>query len=342
MFHLDLKLLRGFNAVACESSVTRAAERLNLTQPTVSGQIKELEQALGFVLFHRTSRRVTLSEQGERLLPLVQSLLARAEDVRHEAEAMQHASKTRFRLGASMYSMDFADRIELLDAFVAAMPNIHYAIDNRLQSAHVPDLLNDRLDAALLLGLAVPSSLAEVRDRYLAPGHIVNEIQYPDTLQRIVFRRRQIGLLVPADSDLALMDVVTRDSLRGRRVAMLGIEHGEQIVNPMANFLLESGAMPISLAESNALAIERYAQRHNVCAIGIGWFPTPSGLVCKPVEGFDFHLDYSLALGSSANHAAQRFFAFAKDWQAARLSFDAAVLGLADDAVTPAAHDVVP
>ncbi len=328
MFHLDLKLLRSFNAVAMESSVTRAAERLNLTQPTVSGQLKELEQALGFSLFHRTSRRVTLTDQGDRLLPLVQSLLGRAEDVRSEVEAMQHASKTRFRLGASMYSMDFSDRIELLDAFSAAMPSIRYVIDNRLQSAQVPDLLNDRLDAALLLGLAVPSSPSETRDRYLDPGYIVNEIQYPESLQRLVFRRRRIGLLVPEMSELARMDVISRDALRGWRVAMLGIEHGEQVVNPMANFLIANGAMPISLAEGNALAIERYAQRNNICAIGIGWFPTPAGLVRKPVEGFDFSLDYSLVLGVGANQAARRFFDFARDWQAAREQMGASLTGV--------------
>lgn len=318
MFHLDLKLLRSFNAVATELSVTRAAQRLNLTQPTVSGQLKELEQALGFSLFHRTSRRVSLTEQGERLLPMVQSLLSRAEDVRHEVEAMQHASKTRFRLGAPMYSMDFADRIELLEAFGPAMPGYRFVIDNRLQSALVPDLLNDRLDAALLLGLAVPSNPADARERYVNAGYIANEIQYPDTLDRVVFRRRQIGLLVPEDSEFAQMDVIARDALRGWRIAMLGAEHGEQVIDPMANFLVSNGAMPISLPEGNALAVERYAQRNNICAIGIGWFPTPSGLVRRKVEGFDFHLDYSLVLGSGANSAARRFFEFARQWQAAR------------------------
>lgn len=320
MFHLDLKLLRSFNAVAIESSVTRAAQRLNLTQPTVSGQLKELEQALGFSLFHRTSRRVSLTEQGERLLPMVQALLGKAEDVRHEVEAMQHVAKTRFRLGAPMYSMDFADRIELLEAFGSAMPDCRFVIDNRLQSALVPDLLNDRLDAALLLGLAVASSPAETRERYVAAGYIANEIQYPDSLERVVFRRRQIGLLVPEDSDLAQMDVISPDALRGCRIAMLGLEHGEDVINPMANFLVGSGAVPISLPEGNALAVERYAQRNNICAIGIGWYPTPCGLVRRMVRGFDFYLDYALVLGPGANPAAQRFFDFARKWQDLRQS----------------------
>ena len=48
MFHPDLRLLRCFAAIADTGSLTRAAQRLHLSQPTVSGQLRELEQALGF------------------------------------------------------------------------------------------------------------------------------------------------------------------------------------------------------------------------------------------------------------------------------------------------------
>lgn len=317
MFHLDLKLLRSFAAVASECSVTRAARRLNLTQPTVSGQIKELEQSLGFVLFHRTTRQVTLSEQGKRLLPMILSLLARAEEVRREAESMQHATITHFRLGAAMYSMDFSDRLELLDAFSSARPNMSWTIDNRLQSDQVRDLLRERLDAALLLGIAAPASASEIaRD---ASGHgIVNEVQYPDSLERIVLRRRQIGLLVPSASELASMDVIPRAALAGLRVAMLSREHGDALIQPLTAFLLCHGAAAFTPAEGNAMAVERYALRHGIHAVGIGWFPCLPGLVRRPVEGMEFHLDFALVLGTAPNKAARIFFEFAREWQAAR------------------------
>lgn len=329
MHHLDFKLLRSFAAVASEASVTRAAERLHLTQPTVSGQIKELEQTLGFLLFHRTSRRVTLSAQGERLLPLVESLIASAEEVRREAEAMQHATGTRFRLGAAMYTMDFPDRVELLDAFAVARPDIRYSIDNRLQSDQIRDLLTDRLDAALLLGIATDLPPGEfVRD--VPAGCIVNEVQYPAMLERLILRRRRIELLVPEGSDLAAMAVIPRAELAGRRVAMLSGEHGDRFIDPIVGFLLSTGAMPITPAEGNALAIERHALRTGTCAIGIGWYPVPPGLVQRPVEGMDFHLDFSLVLGTTANRASRRFLAFAQEWQAARAAL------MPDDGGVPA------
>ncbi len=314
MHHLDLKLLRSFAAVAEERSVTRAAGRLNLTQPTVSGQLKELEQVLGYLLFHRTSRRIALSEQGKRLLPLVQALLQSAEEVRQEAYAMQEASKRSFKLGAAMYTMDFRDRIELLEAFNDGWPNLHFTIDNRLQSDQVRDLLSGKLDAALHFGIAVEQPV-EAFMRAIPSGNIVNESQIPSTLERLVLRRRRVGLLVPETSAFAYEDIIPARALEGHRIVMLSGEHGNEVVDPMASFVLGLGAVPVTVAEGNALAIERYAQRNQCCAIGIGWFPTPEGMVWRQVEGMDFYFDLSVVLGANPNKAARRFFQFATAWQ---------------------------
>ena len=317
MFHVDLKLLRSFAAVAAECSVTRAAERLHLTQPTVSGQIKELEQSLGFSLFYRTTRHISLTPEGERLLPLVETLLQRVQDVREEAEGMQHAIKTRFRLGAAMYSMDFLDRVELLDAFSAARPDIRLTVDNRLQSDQVRDLLTGKLDASLLLGVQVDIGAQEFLGE-MHSGEIANEVQYPAMLDRVLLRRRAIGLLVPLNSDLGQQAVIPADMLAGRSVVVLNNAHGERFVNPIANFLLQCGAVPHASADGNAMAVERHAQRNGICAVGIGWFPTLPGMVRRPVEGMDFHLDLALVMGTVANPAARRFFDFTAQWKKAR------------------------
>lgn len=318
MHHLDFKLLRSFAAVAGEQSVTRAAERLNLTQPTVSGQIKELEQTLGFLLFHRTSRKVALSEQGERLLPMVEALLHQADEVRLAAEAMQVAAATSFKLGAAMYTMDLADRALLLEDFAASGTKLHYSIINRLQFDQVRHLLTDRLDAALLLGIAadMPESKFTID---LPSGVIDNEVQYPRSLERVVLNSRKVGLLVPDDIPLARHQVIPRGALAGQSVAMLGKEHGEALIGPLADFLTSQGAVLLSdPVEGNALAIQRYASLHHTCAIGIGWFPAPDGMVWREVEGMDVTMDFALVLGPGANLAARKFFEFAKARQVAR------------------------
>lgn len=73
--------LRCFAAVAAERSFTRGAARCGQPQPVASRRISALEQRLGVTLLLRTSRRVELSPEGERLLPLAGELLARADRI---------------------------------------------------------------------------------------------------------------------------------------------------------------------------------------------------------------------------------------------------------------------
>ena len=72
---MDLHHLRTFVAVAEENHLTRAAERLFVSQSAVSSHIKALEGELGVVLFHRTPKGMTLSREGERLLGRVRRIL---------------------------------------------------------------------------------------------------------------------------------------------------------------------------------------------------------------------------------------------------------------------------
>jgi DNA-binding transcriptional LysR family regulator len=72
---LDIRSLRAFVAVAEELHFTRAAARLFLAQQALSREIRRLERHLGTPLFVRTTRRVTLTAEGERLLPRARSLI---------------------------------------------------------------------------------------------------------------------------------------------------------------------------------------------------------------------------------------------------------------------------
>jgi DNA-binding transcriptional LysR family regulator len=73
---VHLRELRYFVAVAEELHFTRAAERLFVSQPALSKQIRALEQRVGFDLFHRDLRRVSLTEAGVVLLPTARQVLA--------------------------------------------------------------------------------------------------------------------------------------------------------------------------------------------------------------------------------------------------------------------------
>ena len=72
---MELRVLRYFLAVAREQSVSRAAAVLNLTQPTLSTQLRALEEELGCTLFVRGSRKITLTEEGMVLRKRAQEIL---------------------------------------------------------------------------------------------------------------------------------------------------------------------------------------------------------------------------------------------------------------------------
>ena len=64
---MDIRVLQYFVTIARERTISRAAERLHLTQPTLSRQLKDLEEELAVSLFNRSNREMTLTEDGQYL-----------------------------------------------------------------------------------------------------------------------------------------------------------------------------------------------------------------------------------------------------------------------------------
>lgn len=73
---MELRVLKYFTVVAAEGSITKAAERLFITQPTLSRQIAELEEEVGSPLLVRTNRSVSLTAAGELLLRRAEEMIA--------------------------------------------------------------------------------------------------------------------------------------------------------------------------------------------------------------------------------------------------------------------------
>ncbi len=87
---IEFRHLRYFVAVAEELHFGRAAERLHMAQPPLSQQIRQLEELLGFQLFHRTKRSVRLTEAGQVFLERSRQLL---QELEHTVEAGRQASR---------------------------------------------------------------------------------------------------------------------------------------------------------------------------------------------------------------------------------------------------------
>jgi DNA-binding transcriptional LysR family regulator len=95
---LNLRDIRALVAVADAGSFTRAAERLHLSQPALTVQIRRLEEAVGARLFDRNSRNVALTPAGRELLPLLQKSLRDMENVLRDARAMGEGASGAIRI----------------------------------------------------------------------------------------------------------------------------------------------------------------------------------------------------------------------------------------------------
>ncbi len=91
---------RSFQAVAIEGSFTRAAERLNLSQPTITQQVRHLERVLGVELFHRQGRQIELSEVGRNLLTATERLLTMSDETIELLEAASGLGTGHLRVSA--------------------------------------------------------------------------------------------------------------------------------------------------------------------------------------------------------------------------------------------------
>lgn len=85
---MELRHLRYFVAVALEENITRAAERLRVSQPALSRQIRDLEDELGFELLERTAKSIALTEAGRTFLEEASAVLERLEQGIESARAI--------------------------------------------------------------------------------------------------------------------------------------------------------------------------------------------------------------------------------------------------------------
>src|ERR1700682_3588231 len=146
-FMLDLELLRSFVSVVDSGGFTRAGERVHRPQPTVTQQIKRLEDDIGQPLLNRTGKSVTPTEAGERLLSYARRLLALAEEARDVLARPTNEGAVRLGIPEDFAAYRLA---KLLASFSRSRPGLR--LDVRAdQSVYLRrDLERGELDLGLL------------------------------------------------------------------------------------------------------------------------------------------------------------------------------------------------
>jgi len=124
---MNFRQLTYFIAVAEELHFGRAAERLDMAQPPLSRQIKQLEEELGAVLFNRGRSAITLTQAGERLLARGKSILAQMEDTRLEVRRLGQGAEGRLRIGF-VGSATFGILPNIIKSFRANYPDVNLSL----------------------------------------------------------------------------------------------------------------------------------------------------------------------------------------------------------------------
>jgi DNA-binding transcriptional LysR family regulator len=148
---MELRQLRYFVAVAEAGNFSRAAERLYVSQPPLSMQIKSLEEELGIRLFARTNRGVTLTAAGAVFFEETRTLLAKLEHAKGKALQAERGEVGLLSIGFVSIA-DYSILPLTLKSFRAGFPRVEVQLHELTTDAQIRELRAARLDLGVGLG----------------------------------------------------------------------------------------------------------------------------------------------------------------------------------------------
>ncbi|MDQ3589488.1 MAG: LysR family transcriptional regulator [Actinomycetota bacterium] len=160
--------LECFLAVARLGNMSRAAEEMFLTQPTLTARLKALEEEVGDQLFVRTSRGMRLTEAGKVFVPYAERCVGSFEEGRRHLAELREASGGRLVLGASPGVGTYA-LPGLLERFAAAYPKVSVSV----RTGHSEDILEMTLREEVQLGLTRAMRHPEIESLHLYEDELV-------------------------------------------------------------------------------------------------------------------------------------------------------------------------
>ncbi|MDR4950198.1 LysR family transcriptional regulator [Neobacillus cucumis] len=100
---MDIRQLKYFVTIAEEGKITTAAKKLNIAQPPLSRQLKQMEEELGVILFDRDNKSLNLTLEGERLLLRAKELLNKLDETMVEVQELRKDASGILSVGSNLY-----------------------------------------------------------------------------------------------------------------------------------------------------------------------------------------------------------------------------------------------
>ncbi|NOR89617.1 MAG: LysR family transcriptional regulator [Anaerolineales bacterium] len=294
---IDLTRLQVFLSVAENLSFSDAAQRLHISQPTVSHHIKALEQALGVELFDRSSHRVKMTGAARLLYPRARKLLGDTVEIQQIMDSLQEQVVGHLRIACSTTAGKY-----ILPQFAARFherhPGVGISISRCTSTGVIPHLLEDDAD----LG-AVSFEACE--------GEVECQVFFED----------RIVLIVPAEHPWAKQEVIEPSDLLGENMILREPTSGTCRV-----LSTELGQHDIALEDLNAF-LELGSSEAIVMTVEAGFgvsfvsriaasCPLAMGLIAEvPVAGFDLRRKIYMIRKKlrPANRALDAFWGFVHD-----------------------------
>ena len=248
--NIDIALLRAFEAVAQNGSMTAAARVLNVTQGAISQQVKRLEELLGKPLLDRAGQGIRLTTSGERLLLHAQKLIALNDEVFGLMTAPEFSGVVRLGIPYDIVS-PFAAPI--LKSFANAYPKVRVELTMEASEDLKKALVAREIDLTLTTEIQTPKNGERlVRDQLVWVGGVGGQAYQQEPLpvvlcnENCMFRPAMLNALEAAGRDWHLTNAMRNmDATMAMLQADLGVTAIlESTVPSTATILGEVSGLP--------------------------------------------------------------------------------------------------
>ena len=227
---IETRLLRQFIAVAEELNFRRAAERLHMAQPPLSQAILRLEESLGYPVFERTNRKVSLTPAGSTFLATARQVLASLEEGVAATRRVAQGIEGHLRL-SFIHITPYAHVLDALRVFRAASPAVQFTLREASTQQQVEWLEQGEVDIALLR----------------APGRSTPGLCFERLSGEDIMVALPPGHRCAAQAGVALADLADDDFVASPR------ELGQGFHDQLASLCLHAGYLPRVVQQARRL-----------------------------------------------------------------------------------------